>query len=90
MMLRKVQEVVENLVDEKHLAGAAFHAIGKRYSHHESGGAPLLGVDGICMICHGSSNSRSIYNALRNAVDFQNRRINPQIVEELGAAPSGD
>jgi glycerol-3-phosphate acyltransferase PlsX len=90
MMLRKLsQEVVESLRDEKHLAGAAFHAIGKRYSHHESGGAPLLGVDGICMICHGSSNARSIYNALRNAVEFQDRRINPQIVEELGTAPAG-
>jgi glycerol-3-phosphate acyltransferase PlsX len=90
MMLRKLsQEVVEQLVGEKHLAGAAFHAIGKRYSHHESGGAPLLGVDGICMICHGSSNARSIYNALRTAVEFQNRQINPQIIEELAAASPG-
>ena len=90
MLLRKLShEVVEQLVHEKQLAGAAFQQIGKCYSHHESGGAPLLGVDGICMICHGSSNSRSIYNALRKAVDFQDRRINPQIVEQLGAAPSG-
>ena len=39
------------------------------------------------MICHGSSNSRSIYNALRRAVAFQDRRINPQIVAELAEAP---
>lgn len=91
MMLRRLShEVVDQLKEEKQLAGAAFQAIGKRYSHHESGGAPLLGVDGICMICHGSSNARSIYNALRKAVDFQNRRINPQIIEELGTAPSGE
>src|SRR5205085_11091397 len=89
MMLRRLaHEVTDCLTHEKDVAGAAFQAIAKRYSHHESGGAPLLGVDGICMICHGSSNARSIYNALRKAVDFQNRRINPQIIEELGTAPS--
>lgn len=88
MMLRKVsQDVTEHLTHEKHLAGAAFQSIAKKYSYHESGGAPLLGVDGICMICHGSSNSRSIYNALRRAVDFQDRRINPQIIEQLADAP---
>jgi len=91
MMLRKLsQDVTEQLNEEKHLAGAAFQSIAKRYSYHESGGAPLLGVDGICMICHGSSNSRSIYNALRRAVAFQNRRINPQIVAELADSPAGD
>jgi glycerol-3-phosphate acyltransferase PlsX len=90
MMLRKVsQDVMAELNHEKHVAGAAFQNIGKRYSYHESGGAPLLGVDGICMICHGSSNARSIHNALRRAVEFQDRRINPQIVEELAAIPVG-
>jgi glycerol-3-phosphate acyltransferase PlsX len=87
MMLRKVaQHVLEQLNGERQLAGEVFDSLGKRYSYHESGGAPLLGVDGICMICHGSSNGRSIYNALRGAVAFQNRRINPQIVAELAAA----
>ncbi len=88
MMFRKLpQDVVEQLTHEKQLASQAFQSIAKRYSYHESGGAPLLGVDGICMICHGSSNSRSIYNALRRAVAFQDRRINPQIVAELAEAP---
>jgi glycerol-3-phosphate acyltransferase PlsX len=90
MMLRKIsQDVLAELNQEKQIAGAAFQNIGKRYSYHESGGAPLLGVDGICMICHGSSNARSIHNALRRAVEFQDRRINPQIVEELAAVPVG-
>ena len=85
MMLRKLSaDVTDQLATEKHLAQEAFRSIAKRYSYHESGGAPLLGVDGICMICHGSSNSRSIYNALRRAIAFQDRRINPQIVAELG------
>jgi glycerol-3-phosphate acyltransferase PlsX len=84
MMLKKLaQDVTQQLTHEKQVACAAFQSIAKRYSYHESGGAPLLGVDGICMICHGSSNARSIYNALRRAVAFQDRRINPQIVAEL-------
>ncbi len=88
MMLRKLtHEVTEYLQQEKRLAREAFQAIAKKYSYHESGGAPLLGVDGICMICHGSSNARSIYNALRGAVAFQDRRINPQIVAELANNP---
>ena len=74
--------------EEKQLASQAFQSIAKRYSYHESGGAPLLGVDGICMICHGSSNSRSIHNALRRAVAFEKRRINPQIAAELAEAPA--
>lgn len=89
MMLRKVaQDVMAQLAQERELAGQAFKNLGKRYSYHESGGAPLLGVDGICMICHGSSNGRSIHNALRGAVAFQNRRINPQIVAALAEAPT--
>jgi glycerol-3-phosphate acyltransferase PlsX len=91
MMLRKLaQDVTAQLNNEKQLAGAAFQSIAKRYSYHESGGAPLLGVDGICMICHGSSNSRSMHNALRRAVEFQNRRINPQIVAELAGSPAAE
>jgi glycerol-3-phosphate acyltransferase PlsX len=89
MMLRRLShEVAEQLDQEKHLASGAFQSIARRYSYHESGGAPLLGVDGICMICHGSSNARSIHNALRRAVEFQDRQINPQIVAELSEAPA--
>src|SRR5579872_6940133 len=89
MMLRRLShEVTAQLNHEKQLAAAAFQSIAKKYSYHESGGAPLLGVDGICMICHGSSNAHSIYNALRAAVAFQDRRINPQIVAELAENPA--
>ena len=34
------------------------------------GGAPLLGIDGIAMVCHGSANSRAIFNALRVSADL--------------------
>lgn len=60
-----------------------FSEFARRYYHHEAGGAPLLGVDGICLICHGSSSARSIQSALRTAQSFKNRQINAQIVQEL-------
>lgn len=88
MMLRKVShEVLQRLDQEKPHAEKAFQDLGKKYSYHESGGALLLGVDGICIICHGSSNGRSIFNALRVAVATQDRQMNPQIIAELAEAP---
>lgn len=91
MMLRKLaHEVVGQLKQEQEREAAqhAFHDVGRRYSYHESGGAPLLGVDGICMICHGSSNGRCIANALKGAVTFKQRDINSQIVAALATSPA--
>lgn len=84
MLMKTIsQELFTVLQTEKHLAKQAFANLDKRYQYHESGGAPLLGVDGVCIICHGASNSRSIFNALRVARTHKDRRINEQIVEEL-------
>jgi glycerol-3-phosphate acyltransferase PlsX len=57
-----------------------------KYDFNEYGGAPLLGVGGICIICHGASNYRGIYNAVRVAKDFATRRVNEQITELLSDA----
>lgn len=54
-----------------------------KYDSNEYGGAPLLGVAGICIICHGASNSRGIRNAVRVAMDFSKRHVNEQIVKLL-------
>jgi glycerol-3-phosphate acyltransferase PlsX len=84
MMMRAIShEVLSSLDVEKPRALQAFQNLNKRYQYHESGGAPLLGVDGISIICHGSSNARSIQNALKVARTQMDRRINEQIVEEL-------
>ncbi len=77
------QEVMQSLEKEQHLAKKAFENLDKRYQYHEAGGAPLLGIDGICIICHGASNDRSIYNALKVATTLKHRRLNEQIVQEL-------
>jgi len=79
------EEVIAKLGADKELAAQTFRQVARRYQHHESGGAPLLGIDGITIICHGSSNARSIENALKVATTFHNRQINRQITEELKA-----
>lgn len=58
-----------------------------RYEYHEFGGGPLLGIQGACIICHGSSDARAIKNALRVAGIMAEDRIGAQITAQLAAAP---
>ncbi len=58
----------------------------KKHDYHEFGGAPLLGANGICMICHGSSEARTITNAIRTAQEFASSKVNDGIVETLARA----
>ncbi|MGI8961609.1 MAG: phosphate acyltransferase PlsX [Bryobacteraceae bacterium] len=66
-----------------YLAQGAFNEFRKRVDYSESGGAPLLGLNGICVICHGRSNTRAIKNAIRVAKEFAEGRINERIATEL-------
>ena len=59
----------------------------KRYDYHEHGGAPLLGIDGICIICHGSSSDRAIEQALAVAAKHDRAHLNAMIVQAMEAAP---
>ncbi len=54
-----------------------------RHDYSEYGGAPLLGVDGVCIICHGRSDHRAIRNAVRVASEFVAHELNAEIVEHL-------
>ena len=83
------KEVLGTLQNEKGLAQQAFQNILKRYDYHETGGAPLLGIDGICIICHGSSGERAIQNALGMAATYARAKLNTLIVQELEAGPVG-
>jgi glycerol-3-phosphate acyltransferase PlsX len=83
------RDVISQLNVERDHGMQALHNVGKRYHYSEEGGAPLLGIDGICIICHGSSNSLSIRNALKVATTFKNRDINSVISAELASMPLG-
>jgi glycerol-3-phosphate acyltransferase PlsX len=65
------------------LTKSAFTDFKKRVDYSEYGGAPLLGVRGVCIICHGRSNANAIKNAIRVAKEFSDGRVNQRIEEEL-------
>jgi glycerol-3-phosphate acyltransferase PlsX len=67
------------------LSRSAFADFKKRIDHTEYGGAPLLGVKGVCIITHGSSNANAIKNAVRVAGEFAERNINQSIEAGLAA-----
>ena len=88
MLMRTASKhVLSKLSVERDIAASAFHSLSQQFAYSESGGAPLLGIDGICIICHGSSDKRAIANALRSATKFKDRNINEQIVNELALTP---
>ena len=61
------------------LARTAFDDFKKRVDYSEYGGAPLLGLKGVCIICHGRSNPNAIKNAIRVAMEFSKGRVNETI-----------
>ena len=63
----------------------AFANFKKTVDYSEYGGAPLLGVNGICIIGHGGSTAKAIRNAIRVAREFSAERVNERIVADLGA-----
>ena len=84
------QEVIGQLAAEREAAGRALKALLSKYHYSAVGGAPLLGVEGVCVICHGWSKDKAIAGAL--AVAAQNVRVglNEKIVAELDALPQGE
>lgn len=68
------------------LSRRAFEDFKKRLDYSEYGGAPLLGIKGVCIVCHGSSNSNAIKNAIRVAADFANSHVNAHIEQGLTAS----
>jgi glycerol-3-phosphate acyltransferase PlsX len=55
----------------------------KKLDYAEYGGAPLLGVNGACIISHGKSNPKAIRNAIRAAAEFVEKKTNDHIRSEL-------
>jgi glycerol-3-phosphate acyltransferase PlsX len=63
----------------------------QKHDWQEYGGAPLLGVGGYCLICHGRSDSRAIMNAIRVGKQLAVSGINEIIVKEVAASiPGGE
>ncbi len=65
------------------LARSVFRKFKKRVDYAEYGGAPLLGINGTGIICHGKSNAVAIKNAIQKAATIIEMKINDKIVESL-------
>ena len=65
------------------LAKPAFQGFRKKVDYAEYGGAPLLGIQGTGMICHGKSSARAVMNAVRVAHDYEARQVNVQLIKRL-------
>jgi glycerol-3-phosphate acyltransferase PlsX len=74
------------------LSRKAIGAFRKRLDQSEYGGAPLLGLRGVCIVGHGSSNDRAIMNGIRVAAEFAQANVNARIEQGLAhlAAPRAE
>lgn len=75
------------------LANGAFKALKEKSSYETYGGSPLLGVNGVVIIAHGSSTALAVRNAVRVAMETVENRVNERIEQALATAatvPVGD
>jgi glycerol-3-phosphate acyltransferase PlsX len=68
------------------LSRRAFGDFKKRLDYNEYGGAPLLGVRGVCIVGHGSSNEKAIMNGIRVAAEFAHAEVNSGIEAALDSS----
>jgi glycerol-3-phosphate acyltransferase PlsX len=93
MIKSMLQESLEATITRKIgyvLSKAAFTDFKRRVDYAEYGGAPLLGVKGVCIICHGRSNANAIKNAIRVAAEFSSGKINQRIESEFKACTAAN
>ncbi|MEZ6142631.1 MAG: phosphate acyltransferase PlsX [Zavarzinella sp.] len=82
-----VKQVIGPLPNDQEFAMKALKKLIAEYDYTSFGGGPLLGVDGACVICHGSSKEVAIRNALAFGAKFVESKINEKIVQELEQLP---
>jgi phosphate acyltransferase len=79
-IMKELAEFAPDLLEQfKPVMKKIYH----KHDWQESGGAPLLGVDGYCLICHGRSDSRAIKNAIRVGKQLVSSGVNQKIVERI-------
>jgi len=65
------------------LMGRAMRRLEKRMDYSEYGGAPLLGINGNCVISHGHSNAKAIMNAILLASSLAKKKLNEHLIQEI-------
>jgi glycerol-3-phosphate acyltransferase PlsX len=80
MLASQLQQIMPDHMNEIRQVVGKIHDL---YDFNQYGGAPLLGVDGIWIVCHGASQDYSVRNAVREAIQFSRRRVNELITQQL-------
>jgi glycerol-3-phosphate acyltransferase PlsX len=85
-MIRWLKQGIESYISnggDPKVAEVLFSKQNVLGNYSEYGGAPLLGVDGVVIICHGRSDANAIYNAIKVAKKVAEKRVNERIVEKM-------
>jgi glycerol-3-phosphate acyltransferase PlsX len=72
------------------LSRSAFRSFRTRLDYSEYGGAPLLGVKGCVIICHGRSSAKAVKNAIRLAAEFSRQNLADKIQTSIAELHSRD
>jgi glycerol-3-phosphate acyltransferase PlsX len=85
------QEIEASVVTRVAALGVlpAFRRARRRMDYAEYGGAPLLGLNGICIVAHGRSNARAIKNAIRVAAQAVEQDVVRRIAAGISSSGSG-
>lgn len=81
----QVTQVVLANPESASILKKTFETMFRRMDHEEYGGAPLLGVNGTCLVCHGGATERALANAVKMAADSVRHKVNQAIIERLAA-----
>jgi glycerol-3-phosphate acyltransferase PlsX len=65
------------------LSRSAFRSFKQRLDYSEYGGAPLLGLKGCVIICHGRSTAKAVKNAIRFAAEFSRQSLDQRIQKAI-------
>ncbi len=82
----QIRQVVSANPASGELLVKTFETMFRRMDHEEYGGAPLLGVNGTCLICHGGASARALSNAVIYAAQSVTQKVNRLIEARLAAA----
>jgi glycerol-3-phosphate acyltransferase PlsX len=71
------------------LSRQAYRRFRRRVDYSEYGGAPLLGLNGLCIVGHGRSSSKAVRNAVAMAARFAGEGLVPRLAQEVAQAAAG-
>lgn len=87
MLKREISDVATGRIGYL-LMKPALRNFKKKTDYAEYGGAPLLGINGTCIISHGRSSSKAIRNAIKVADEFSRKQVYNAISEEINSIRS--